>query len=41
MLKALFLTNTVLFIGCGLNDPDVVLLLEDVKISAGECATTR
>ena len=39
MLKALFLTNMVLFIGCGLNDPDVVLLLEDVKIvGQGECA---
>lgn len=32
VLKALFITNTVVFIGCGLNDPDVCLLLEDVKI---------
>ena len=38
MLQALFLTNTVIFIGCGLNDPDVALLLEDVKIvGQGEC----
>ncbi|MCI1042248.1 SIR2 family protein [Caballeronia zhejiangensis] len=32
ILKALFLTHTVVFIGCGLEDPDVMLLLEDVKI---------
>lgn len=32
VLKALFLTNTVIFMGCGLQDPDVLLLLEDVKI---------
>jgi len=32
VLKSLFMTNTVLFIGCGLNDPDVCLLLEEVKI---------
>jgi hypothetical protein len=32
ILKALFITNTVLLIGCGLNDPDVCLLLEEIKI---------
>jgi hypothetical protein len=32
MLKAVFLTHTVVFIGCGMSDPDVSLLLEDVKI---------
>ncbi|MES2208505.1 MAG: SIR2 family protein [Pseudomonadota bacterium] len=32
VLKAIFLTNTILFIGCGLEDPDIMLLLEDVKI---------
>jgi hypothetical protein len=32
VLKALFLTNTVLFLGCGLEDPDILLLLEEVKI---------
>lgn len=30
--QALFMTNTVLFIGCGLNDPDINLLLENVYI---------
>lgn len=35
ILKALFLTNTILFIGCGLEDPDILLLLEDVKILGG------
>jgi len=32
VLKALFITNTVLFIGCSLNDPDVCLLLEEVNV---------
>ena len=35
VLKALFLTNTVIFIGCGMEDPDVMLLLEDVNIIGG------
>lgn len=30
--QALFMTNTVLFIGCGLNDPDINLMLENVYI---------
>jgi hypothetical protein len=34
VLDACFLTNTLLFIGCGLNDPDIGLLLENVNISA-------
>ncbi len=34
ILKGLLLTNTCIFIGCGLDDPDVLLLLEDVKITA-------
>jgi NAD-dependent SIR2 family protein deacetylase len=32
MMKALFLTNTIVFLGCSLDDPDILLLLEDVKI---------
>lgn len=34
VLRALFITNTVLFIGCGLKDPDIMLLLEDVNTIA-------
>lgn len=33
VLKAIFLTNTIVFIGCGLDDPDILLLLEDVSIA--------
>jgi hypothetical protein len=33
ILKAIFLTNTAIFIGCGMEDPDVLLLLEDVRIT--------
>lgn len=33
ILKALFLTQTVIFIGCGMEDPDILLTLEDVKIT--------
>ncbi|MBB1139295.1 MULTISPECIES: SIR2 family protein [Myroides] len=29
MLEALFLTHTFIFIGCGVNDPDIRLILED------------
>lgn len=32
ILKALFLTNTVIFIGCGMADPDMQLVLEEVNI---------
>ncbi len=34
VLKAIFLTHTAIFIGCSMEDPDVLLLLEDVKITA-------
>ncbi|TMO80052.1 SIR2 family protein [Pseudoalteromonas sp. S3776] len=34
LLKAIFLTHTCVFIGCGLDDPDVLLMLEDVKITS-------
>jgi len=34
MVKAVFLLNTVIFIGCSFDDPDVALLLEEVKITA-------
>lgn len=34
VLDALFLTNTVLFLGYGLADPDIQLLLENATISA-------
>lgn len=33
VLRAIFLTNTIMFIGCGLEDPDMLLLLEDVRIT--------
>lgn len=32
LLEAIFLTNTVVFLGCGLDDPDVLLVLEDVRV---------
>ncbi len=32
ILEAIFMTNTILFLGCGLNDPDMSLLLENVFI---------
>ena len=34
ILDALFLTNTILFIGCGLNDLDINLILENSNIAA-------
>ena len=34
ILKAIFLTHTAVFIGCSMEDPDVLLLLEDVRITA-------
>jgi hypothetical protein len=34
VLDALFLTNTLLFVGCSLTDPDIQLILENVNISA-------
>jgi hypothetical protein len=34
VLDALFLSSTLIFIGCGINDPDVNLLLENANISA-------
>ncbi|WP_318496513.1 SIR2 family protein [Photobacterium leiognathi] len=34
ILKALFITHTCIFIGCGMEDPDILLTLEDVKISS-------
>lgn len=34
ILKSLLITNTCIFVGCGLDDPDMLLLLEDVKITA-------
>lgn len=33
VLRSIFLTNTVIFIGCGLEDPDIMLLLEEVSIT--------
>lgn len=35
MIQALFMTNTVLFLGCGLSDPDINLVLENVHIKTG------
>jgi hypothetical protein len=37
VLDALFLTNTVLFVGYGLSDPDIQLVLENASIAA-RCA---
>ncbi|MBW8311610.1 MAG: SIR2 family protein [Rhizobium sp.] len=34
MLRAIFLTNTAIFLGCSLDDPDLLLTLEDVRITA-------
>lgn len=34
ILQALLITNTCIFIGCGMDDPDINLLLEDVKIAS-------
>lgn len=34
LLRALFMTSTVMFVGCGMQDPDVLLTLEEVKISS-------
>jgi len=34
MLRALLFTHTCVFIGCSMDDPDVLLLLEDVRITA-------
>ena len=34
ILDALFLTNTILFLGCSLTDPDIQLVLENVNLSA-------
>ncbi len=33
ILSALCITNTVLFLGCGLNDPDVSMILENVYVT--------
>jgi len=33
LLDSLFHTHTVIFIGCGLNDPDIQLILENANIS--------
>ncbi|MGG4266191.1 SIR2 family NAD-dependent protein deacylase [Peribacillus simplex] len=35
ILSALFITNTILFIGCGLSDPDINLMLENVYKTTG------
>ena len=34
LLKAIFLTHTCIFIGCSMDDPDILLALEDVKITS-------
>lgn len=35
ILKALFLTHSFVFVGCGADDPDIRLVLEDIHFSAG------
>lgn len=37
LLDALILTHTFLFIGCGINDPDIQLVLENANFSYKEC----
>ena len=34
MLRALLLTHTCIFMGCSMDDPDVLLLLDDVRVTA-------
>ncbi|GCF90752.1 SIR2 family protein [Shewanella sp. M-Br] len=34
LLKAIFLTHTCIFIGCSMDDPDILLTLEDVNITS-------
>jgi hypothetical protein len=34
LLKAIFLTHTSIFVGCSLDDPDVLLVLEVVRVTA-------
>ncbi|MBN6150800.1 SIR2 family protein [Xanthomonas sp. AmX2] len=35
ILKALALTHTFLFIGCGIDDPDIRMLFEDIRFAHG------
>jgi hypothetical protein len=35
ILRALILTHTFLFVGCGIDDPDIRLVLEDINFGAG------
>lgn len=37
VLDALFVTNTILFVGYGLSDPDIQLVLENSNIAARSC----
>ncbi|KAF7767194.1 hypothetical protein PUND_a3123 [Pseudoalteromonas undina] len=34
LLKAIFLTHTCVFIGCSMDDPDILLALEEVKVTS-------
>lgn len=36
IIKSLALTHTFLFIGCGINDPDIRMLFEDIRYSYGK-----
>ncbi|HDS6497323.1 TPA: SIR2 family protein [Enterobacter asburiae] len=36
ILTALYKINSVVFIGCGIEDPDINLLLENIRLQAGE-----
>lgn len=36
ILSAIFITNTILFIGCSMEDPDINLILENVYITTGD-----
>lgn len=36
ILRSLIITHTFVFIGCGTEDPDIRLLLEDINFSAGQ-----
>ncbi|WP_444327479.1 SIR2 family NAD-dependent protein deacylase [Neisseria meningitidis] len=36
VLKSLALTHTFLFIGCGINDPDIAIIFEDIRFAHGD-----
>lgn len=41
VIKALILTHTFLFIGCGIDDPDIKMIFEDIRFSHGDLLPTH